>query len=71
MRGKNYDTFQEISGLNYEYKIYTHKTVSMIGGAFFICWWFFLAYVVLISRKNALIDYIISYIIFFVVNFGK
>lgn len=44
-----------------EYPIYTDHTVSTVGGVFFLCWWLFLAYMVITSYKDGTVAYILSY----------
>lgn len=43
------------------YEIYLHKAIRNVGGIFFSCWWLFLTYMMLISRKDGLASYIVAY----------
>lgn len=44
-----------------EYQIYMNHGASTLGRVFFACWWFFLAYMVLISRKEGIVAHVVSY----------
>lgn len=44
-----------------EYQIYMKSSAATLGRAFFACWWLFLAYMVLTSRKEGIVAYVVSY----------
>lgn len=43
------------------YQIYMHHFLGIIGGVFAVCWWFFLAYMVIVSRKDGIAAHVIAY----------
>lgn len=46
------------------YQIYAHKSVKIVGGLFFGCWWLFVAYMTFFSRKEGVASYVMAYSFF-------
>lgn len=44
-----------------EYEIYMKHSFATLGRVLFACWWFFLAYMVLTSRKEGIVAHVVSY----------